>query len=587
MTRRFAPFLLALLAACGGHHAKPGTPTPAAEPGTPTPAVAPDAGAAALSGQVSPPPSAVLDTSDHHPTFDEQVTDFLRRTADSLADARALAALQDARPDSAEVDDDKAPVPGETAAAPTTWDIDVVTFNNHDRVQYYLDFFQGPGRDRMAIWLERMPRYEPMIRSEMRKRGLPEDMVYLALIESGFSNSAVSRSRAVGMWQFMKGTAKLYHLRVDRLVDERRDPYKATAAAARFLAALRDRFGSVYLAAAAYNAGPGKVGRSLRRLPDDEADAGVSSDADFFRLYDTRLIRRETKDYVPKLIAAALIAKQPGKYGFNPPAPGDSQPPDSLLVTGATGLDVIARLADTTLMAIRDLNPQYLTLMTPPGARMTIRVPRGRGEAVQAAYTALPASERVTYVEHTVASGETLGQIAKRYRVSTDMLKDANPRLKPTALRIGQRVIIPTSAQPLSPEVRRSLETPTRLGHASGAGTHLVRRGETLSGIAAHYEVSVEELQRWNNLKPGAPIAAGRRLRIGGATVSRAPATRKSGSSSSQGTAGPGGTHLVKSGETLTAVARRYGVTVTALRQANGMGPKDVLRAGSTIRIPG
>lgn len=583
MTRRILPVLLAMLAGCGGHQPQSDTPAPAAGPQESTTIASP--GAAVLTGELPPPPA--LDSTLHSLPFDEQVSDFLQRTADSLADARALAALEDARPDSAEVDDE-APVPGEAAAVPATWDIDVVSFNNHDRVQYYLDFFQGPARDRMAIWLERMPRYEPMIRAQMKRQGLPEDMVYLALIESGFSNSAVSRSRAVGMWQFMKGTAKLYHLRVDRLVDERRDPYKATAAAARFLAALRDRFGSIYLAAAAYNAGPGRVGRSLKRLPDDESeDTASTNDADFFRLYDTRYIRRETKDYVPKLIAAALIAKQPEKYGFRRPAPGDSLPPDSLIVTGATGLDVIARLADTTLTAIRDLNPQYLTLMTPPSARMIVRVPPGRGESVQAAYSALPVSERVTYVEHTVASGETLGGIAKRYKVSTDMLKDANPRLKPTALRVGQRVIIPTSARPLSPEVRRSLETPVRLGHVSGAATHLVRKGETLSGIAAHYEVSVADLQRWNHLAPGTPIVAGRRLKVTGATASMPAPARKAPAPPTSATPGPGGTHLVRSGETLSGVARRYGVTVTALRQANGMGPKDVLRAGTTIRIPG
>ena len=162
----------------------------------------------------------------------------------------------------------------------------------------------------MGIWLTRMPRYEGMIRERLQEQGLPGDLVYLALIESGFSNSATSRAKAVGMWQFMKGTAKGYGLRVDSWVDERRDPYRATAAAARHLQQLNDRFGSLYLAAAAYNAGAGKVSRGVRRLPDDDADS-LNSDATFFRLYDTKLLRRETKDYVPKLIAAARIAKEP------------------------------------------------------------------------------------------------------------------------------------------------------------------------------------------------------------------------------------------------------------------------------------
>ena len=182
-------------------------------------------------------------------------------------------------------------------------------------MQYYLDFFQGRGRERMAIWLTRMPRYEAMIRERLQRENLPGDLVYLALIESGFSNTATSRAKAVGMWQFMKATGKGYGLRVDSWVDERRDPFRATDAAARHLRDLNRRFNSLYLAAAAYNAGSGKVSRGLRRLPDDESDS-ANSDATFFRLYDTKLLRRETKDYVPKLIAAALIAKQPQRYGF-------------------------------------------------------------------------------------------------------------------------------------------------------------------------------------------------------------------------------------------------------------------------------
>ncbi|TMC60963.1 MAG: lytic transglycosylase domain-containing protein [Chloroflexi bacterium] len=192
-----------------------------------------------------------------------------------------------------------------------SWDIDVDTYNSHNRVQYYLDFFQGPGRERMGIWLTRMPRYEGMIRARLQEQGLPGDLVYLALIESGFSNAATSRAKAVGMWQFMKGTARGYGLRVDSWVDERRDPYRATDAAVRHLKHLNDRFGSLYLAAAAYNAGAGKVSRGVRRLPDDDDADSLNSDATFFRLYDTKLLRRETKDYVPKLIAAARIAKEP------------------------------------------------------------------------------------------------------------------------------------------------------------------------------------------------------------------------------------------------------------------------------------
>ena len=319
------------------------------------------------------PPAPFLDTL--IPTA--ELAAELRLAADSAADEAVLEELAESAPADGVNGDVPTPDKAELANA-VTWDIDVETFNDHSRVQWYLKFFQGRGRERLNIWLNRMPRYEPMIRERLQREGLPGDLVYLALIESGFSNTATSRAKAVGMWQFMKATGKHYGLRVDSWVDERRDPYKATDAAARHLRDLNDRFGSFYLAAAAYNAGSGRVSRGLRRLPDDDDGEGLASDATFFRLYDTKLLRRETKDYVPKLIAAAVIAKEPSRYGFTV-TPAEPIPYDSIVVPTMTGLDVIARLADTTLAAVREMNPQYLRLTTPPGRASVVRIPAGRG----------------------------------------------------------------------------------------------------------------------------------------------------------------------------------------------------------------
>jgi membrane-bound lytic murein transglycosylase D len=579
---RNAPLILLLsLVACGGHKAPDSTP-------------APESGSATASAHSSrkPKSSPKTDTATAEhllppaPELDsiippEELAAELRLAADSAADEAVLEELADATPTGPgeadiEGDDTKA------LAGAVTWDIDVATYNSHNRVRWYLDFFQGKGRERMGIWLNRMPRYEPMIRERLQREGLPGDLVYLALIESGFSNTATSRARAVGMWQFMKGTAKLYGMRVDSWVDERRDPYRATDAAARHLRDLNRRFNSLYLAAAAYNAGSGRVSRGLRRLPDDDDADSASADAMFFRLYDTKLLRRETKDYVPKLIAAALIAKEPARYGFTVTA---AEPPtyDSIIVPTMTGLDVVARLADTTVAAIRELNPQYLRLATPPGVASVVRVPAGRGESTVAAYAELPPNRRVTFVEHFVAKGETMGGIARRYRVSSRLLQDANPKVRANRLRVGQRLIVPTGGA-ISSSVARQMADPPKPAGTSRSGWHRVRSGETVTAIADDYGVTVRDLVRWNSLRANGAIRAGQRIRVA-APPDESPDHHAATTTAS--TSAAARTHTVRRGETLTGLARRYGVSVEALRQANGMSERETLRAGAALRIPG
>ncbi|HMH55013.1 MAG TPA: LysM peptidoglycan-binding domain-containing protein [Gemmatimonadales bacterium] len=529
-----------------------------------------------LSDQLNLPSAPVMDSALVAADFAAEG----RLAADSAADEAVLEELATAHPEGSESDSsvDVAVEGGaEALADAVTWDIDVKTYNSHDRVQYYLDFFQTRGRERMSIWLTRMPRYEAMIRERLQQENLPGDLVYLALIESGFSNTATSRAKAVGMWQFMKATARGYHLRVDSWVDERRDPFRATDAAARHLRDLNHRFGSFYLAAAAYNAGSGKVSRGLVRLPEEESDS-VNSDATFFRLYDTKWLRRETKDYVPKLIAAAMIAKQPRRYGFNP---GRAEPAayDSIVVPDMTGLDVIAGLADTTVAAIRELNPQYLRLTTPPGTKSLLRLPLGRGPATIAAYAELPARRRVTFIEHFVARGETLGGIALRYRVSQAMLAAANPRVNSRRLRINQRLIVPTGGA-LSTSVARRMADPVVAAGTSTGAFHRVRRGETLSEIADEYGVTQRELRLWNVVDSRGRIRAGQRLRVVSPdaprrVIPKAQAVEHSGER----------THLVRRGDTLKSLAKRYGVSIQALREANGLGEREPLKTGIALKI--
>ena len=302
----------------------------------------------------------------------------------------------------------------------------------------------------------------------------------------------------------------------------------------------------------------------------------ANSDATFFRLYDTKLLRRETKDYVPKLIAAALIAKQPKRYGFKV-GPAEPAAYDSIVVPDMTGLDVIARLADTTVAAIRELNPQYLRLATPPGTRSVVRLPLGRGAATAAAYAELPPRQRVTFIEHFVVRGETLGGIALRYRVSQAMLAAANPKLKSRGIRIGQRVIVPTGGA-LSTSVARRMAEPVVAAGTHTGTFHRVRRGETISEIADEYGVTQRELRIWNGLDSRGRI----RHRAAAPGCRRPDAPRRSPRRRSVEPR----THVVRRGETLKGLAKRYGVSIQALRKANGLSERAALKTGVALKIP-
>jgi len=293
-------------------------------------------------------------------------------------------------------------------------------------------------------------------------------------------------------------------------VDERRDPFKATDAAARHLVDLYEMFGSWYLAAAAYNAGAGRVTRGLQRLPGAQEEV---SDETFFDLSERRYLRRETRDYVPKLIAAALIAKEPERYGFRDVPALQPLVFDEITVPDQTGLDVLAKLADTTTQALLELNPQYYRGVTPPGQSAVVRVPRGTGAIVAKKYAELPPSERVTFLEHVIRRGETLSEIGKRYGVSVRQLQAANPSVDPQRLKIGARLVIPISreARTRSPsQPNRRVETP----RVPPGTYHVVERGETLWILSQRYGVTIADLRRWNGLEANDVLRVGQRLLV-------------------------------------------------------------------------
>jgi membrane-bound lytic murein transglycosylase D len=454
---------------------------PVEQTGTPRPAPAPAPGAtddgrrttAAVASRPSPADSAKVDSSDVARLAIKVFGDSVRTTT---------------------VDPD-----ADSSMGPS-WDIEVRSYETTARVEHYVRYFAGPARDRIKARLQRGSRYEPMIRAKMREGGLPEDMYYLALVESGFDPHAYSRAAAVGMWQFMTSTARDMGMRVDWWIDERRDPVRSTSGAVRFIKGLREQFGSLYLAAAAYNGGPGRVSRGLSRYADDLE--GTTGEDVFFALAATGYLRNETKEYVPQLIAVALVAKEPDRYGMEiVPEPPFAY--DSVRVGPGIPVAAIAKAARTSVADIQDLNPHILRGVTPPRDSLRVRVPVGRAEEFADALAALPKEDRVGLRTVVSKKGESVASIARRSGISTKALGGFNgslKRMKSGNLVPGQRVVVPTPAV-----IAAAISVPDpaieRYPSSRSARTHVVRKGENLGAIAKRYHTTTAALMKTNRLK--------------------------------------------------------------------------------------
>ena len=410
-----------------------------------------------------------------------------RRAVDVFGDSLALTRPAPSSPDS--------------VASEPTWDMDVRSYESQDRVAHYVTMFSGRGRTRISERLSAGTRYEPMIRARLRAGGVPEDMYYLALVESGFNPHAYSRAAAVGMWQFMTSTARDMGLRVDRWVDERRDPVRSTSAAVRFIRGLRDQFGSLYLAAAAYNGGPGRVARGLTKYADDVQ--GAQGEDAFFVLAGKDYLKNETRDYVPQLIAAALVGKDPARYGMELHGrPAFAY--DSVRVPGATPMAAIALAAGSQLAEISELNPHLLRGMTPPNETFLVRIPPGAGGRFDSLFARLSGADRVATKSLESKKGDTPARVAQNHGIPESALRIFNPglrTLKSGRLAAGQTMVLPTASVALA-----ALDVPDPAiekypGSTAHVKLHTVRRGETVRGIARKYATSPERIMRLNGLR--------------------------------------------------------------------------------------
>ena len=400
----------------------------------------------------------------------------------------------------------------------TAHDIPIPT---NDRVLRYVELFQGRLREFLTEGLSRGVQYLPMIQSTFRAEGLPLDLAYIPLIESAFKPSALSRAKARGVWQFMHGTALENGLRADWYLDERADPTKATQAAAKYLKTLYGMFEDWHLAMASYNGGPGRVKRALTR----------SQKIDFWSLSaTTRYLPRETRDYVPMILAAVIIAKNPAQYGFNivPMAPPITE---TVVVPHALDLRRVAEWAGVPIDDIQQLNPEFRRWTTPvKKGDYTIKVPEGTAERVRDALATAGPGQLNAMQMHTVKRGETLATIARRLQVSRADLAEANYLKVTSKVAVGAKLIIPrmpsatllarasageleSTAEMIAVDVLKettplaSTVTPRR------AKTYQVRRGDTLGAIARKTGTTIAQLKNWNKLRT-TNLQVGRRLLV-------------------------------------------------------------------------
>jgi membrane-bound lytic murein transglycosylase D len=447
----------------------------------------------------------------------------------------------------------------------------------NDSVLQYLSYFTTTrGRAIVEHGLERAGRYNEMIRRTLRAEGVPQDLIYLAQAESAFLPQAVSRAGARGIWQFMPYRGEEYGLDRSYWIDERSDPEKATHAAAQHMKDLYAMFGDWYLVMAAYNSGPGNVAKAIQR----------TGYADFWELQKRRALPKQTQNYVPIIIALALVAKDPPLYGVQilpekPPAvetvrPG--HPVDLHLVADATGAD---------LDDLRLLNPSLLRSATPNDPQFVLILPKGAAAKFDENVHRVPTEKWTSWRLHSVESGETLAEIARHYRVTVPAIETANHLEAHATLPAGFLLNVPTAPPVL------------KLVH------YRVQRGDTLEGIAGRFDVTVADLRRWNHIS-GAKAPRGSRLRIYAGGEPAAPAHVKS--KSAQSTQAPGTAtkatggavenvsnahadkpdtvqHRVKKGETLYSIARAYRTTVSALRSSNPFLADRPLAAGDLITI--
>lgn len=488
-------------------------------------------------------------------------------------------------------DDDLEPLIGSTDVQ--NFDIPIV-FN--DAVKYYVRYFTNEKKKVFANWLRRSRRYVPIITEILRKHNMPEDLVYLAMIESGFNPKAYSPANACGPWQFIYATGGRYGLKVNYWIDERRDPEKSTVAAAKYLRDLFKLFGHWYLAAAGYNAGEGRVGRAIEK----------HNTNDFWELYKYDALPRETKNYIPQLIAAAVIAKDPARYGFGSITFEDPIRFVGINVPSATPLTAIAKASSLDLDAVRSYNPELVRGITPPGTdnyEIKLPYPIDTIQFTERLENALESEGKVkSVITYKVKKRDTLPKIAKKYGVTNDDIQLVNNCEEMLQIKPGMTIAIPRftgpskivvainldkeASRPVSKVRVKTDKDNTQAKPEKIKSHHIVKKGETLALISDKYGVDVADLKSINKLKNG-KVYPNMKLKLASYVekkqvekghVGKKDAEKKHTAKVKY--------HVVKKGETLDSISDRYGVGIGAIKSANRL-KSNKIQARTKLKIVG
>ncbi|MEK7818590.1 MAG: LysM peptidoglycan-binding domain-containing protein [Bacteroidota bacterium] len=472
----------------------------------------------------------------------------------------------------------------------------------NEYVERIFSFFQNKGRGHFERWLGLTGKYFPMMTKIFDEEGVPQELKYLAMCESGLNPNARSWAKAVGMWQFMKGTGKMYGLRYNYWFDERRDFEKSTRAAARHLKDLHTEYNDWYLAIGAYNSGGGRINRGIRK----------SGSRDFWSM--RQFLPRETRNYVPQYIGVTLMGLRPEIFGFVNIPKLDEIKYEYVTVDDCVDLGILAECAETELKDLKELNPELLRWCTPPNYKgYQLRIPFGKSEIFYQKFSLIDNEKKQNWIVHTVRRGETLSKIANRYGIGSSVIREVNNMGSKTKLSVGKEIVIPVSKSSTYAsqienikEYTTTLEKKTTARKVRKVSTssvpvgrdkviYLVKKGDTISEIAEWFDVRASDVRNWNDISYGRNIYVGQKITIFVpknkikeykliAEMNSTSKNSKAASKIKPSTKTPK-THIIKDGESLESIAKKYKITITELKKANDLKSSRIY-AGDELDIP-